>query len=97
MTRCATCGQPARRKCTRCGRLFCDLHVRYGNPHFSLGSAGGGTGYYCDDCWEAYRKKGAVWQKVFLIGVALFAVLFLIVSFLIVAGFVATGILFFLQ
>lgn len=34
---------------------------------------------------------------MFLIGVALFAVLFLIVSFLMVAGFVATGILFFLQ
>lgn len=43
---CSACGEPARRKCTRCGRVFCNLHIRYGNPHFSLGSLDGGAGYY---------------------------------------------------
>jgi len=54
---CQICGEPAKRKCTRCGRVFCDVHIRYGNPHFALGSLGGGVGYYCDDCWATYQRQ----------------------------------------
>ncbi len=54
-SRCQTCLQAATKKCTSCGRVFCDLHVRYGGQ--SGGMYGGDVGYYCDECWEK-RVKG---------------------------------------
>ncbi len=72
--RCAVCGGPAKRKCTRCGRLFCDLHVRYGNPHFSLGSLRGSTGYYCDECWASYAREGRIARALITVIILVFAV-----------------------
>jgi len=55
---CSLCERPAKRKCTKCGNLFCDLHVRQGNPHFAFGRlVSGSSGYYCDDCWRFYERK----------------------------------------
>lgn len=64
--RCKTCGAPAKHKCTRCGDLFCIQHIRYGNPHFALWSPTGSVGYYCDNCWEFYRKQGERARKFLL-------------------------------
>jgi len=77
--KCAVCGEPAKRKCTRCGGVFCDLHIRYGNPHFALGSMAGGTGYYCDRCWEAYRREARVFLVVLALGLIVVAFAFLFV------------------
>jgi len=81
---CSVCSKMAKRKCTRCGKLFCDLHIRYGNPHFALGSVGGGTGYYCDTCWARYGKWGRVttlFAVVVIVLIALSAVVALISTF----------------
>ncbi len=60
-SRCQVCYQPATKKCTSCGRVFCDLHVRYGGQ---MGGpyGGGSVGYYCDECWETkmVRRKRTV-------------------------------------
>ena len=61
---CSICGERAKRKCTRCGETFCDLHVRYGNPHFAVNAPGAGVGHYCDVCWETYEQEGAKARKV---------------------------------
>ena len=61
---CLICGDPARRKCTRCGEAFCDVHVRYGNPHFELQAPQVGVGYYCDHCWDAYWQEGQRQQRL---------------------------------
>ena len=53
-SRCQTCLQPATKKCTSCGGVFCDLHIRYGGQ--SGGMYGGNVGYYCDECWEKQVK-----------------------------------------
>jgi hypothetical protein len=56
-TRCEVCLQPATKKCTGCGKVFCDLHVRYGSQGGGMYGGGGDVGYYCDACWER-RGKG---------------------------------------
>lgn len=52
------CSNEAKKKCTKCGKVFCELHLRYGNPHFSLGTIRQGVGNYCDDCWSQLEKQG---------------------------------------
>ena len=55
---CAVCGAPAAKKCTRCGKLFCNVHVRYGNPYFAFHRlVSGSSGYYCDECWNFYARR----------------------------------------
>ena len=56
-TRCETCYQPATKKCTGCGKVFCDLHVRYGAQTGGMYGKMGEVGYYCDECWETRVKK----------------------------------------
>lgn len=90
---CPVCGQPARRKCTRCGQAFCDLHIRYGNPHFTVGSLIGGTGYYCDDCWADYAKQGNAVRLVVGIAAAIMLLVMIIVAVLMmITAFGITGI-----
>ena len=80
--RCIVCNSPATRKCTRCGRPFCNAHVRYGNPHFTFGpgllGSGGSVGYYCDECWAAFQKEARTAQLV-LLGVAVAILIALVV------------------
>ena len=54
-SRCKICLQQATKKCTSCGHVFCDLHIRYGGQ--SGGMYGGDVGYYCDECWEKRVKS----------------------------------------
>ena len=56
-TGCETCYQPATKKCTGCGKVFCDLHVRYGAQTGGMYGRMGEVGYYCDECWETRVKK----------------------------------------
>lgn len=58
-TRCQVCAQQATKKCTGCGEVFCDLHVRYaGEAGGTFGGSQGLTiGYYCDACWERMTKQ----------------------------------------
>ena len=52
-TKCQVCYQAATKKCTGCGQVFCDLHVRYGGQAGGMyGTPGAMVGYYCDECWE---------------------------------------------
>lgn len=71
-SRCQICLQSATKKCTSCGGVFCDLHVRYGGQ--SGGMYGGDVGYYCDECWEK-RVKGRQRRVgvVLFLGIALLA------------------------
>ena len=55
-TKCQVCYQSATKKCTDCGEVFCDLHVRYGGQTGGM-YGGGDIGYYCDECWERRTKK----------------------------------------
>jgi len=80
---CSVCGQPARRKCTRCGGIFCNLHIRYGNPHFTLGTLGGGTGYYCDECWRFYEREGDRIRRIMRIAVIVVGIA-LLVAFVVI-------------
>ena len=62
-TRCQVCAQQATNKCTGCGGVFCDLHVRYaGEAGGTYGGRGITIGYYCDACWERMvtRRKRSV-------------------------------------
>ena len=62
-TRCQVCAQQATKKCTGCGEVFCDLHVRYaGETGGMYGGRGVMVGYYCDACWErmVVRRKRSV-------------------------------------
>ncbi len=54
-TRCEICMQPATKKCTGCGKVFCDLHIRLGGQANRMYS--NSVGYYCDDCWETRSKR----------------------------------------
>jgi hypothetical protein len=83
---CYICNRPAWRKCTRCGQLFCELHGRYGNPHFTVGSFGGGTGYYCDNCWARYEREGRI------VGIILIIFFVILAIFAIIWVLIATGI-----
>lgn len=68
-TRCEVCLQPATKKCTSCGRVFCDLHIRYGGQAGGMYGAGD-VGYYCDECWASrtiVRRR----LKVVVLGVGL--------------------------
>jgi hypothetical protein len=57
-TRCKVCAQPATKKCTGCGEVFCDLHVRYGGEAGGMyGSRGIPIGYYCDECWQKMTTR----------------------------------------
>ena len=57
-TRCQVCAQQATKKCTGCGEVFCDLHVRYaGEAGGMYGSRGITIGYYCDACWERMTTR----------------------------------------
>jgi hypothetical protein len=56
-TRCEACYQPATKKCTSCGKVFCDLHVRYGAQTGGMYGRVGEVGYYCDACWERQARK----------------------------------------
>ena len=57
-TRCQVCAQQATKKCTSCGEVFCDLHVRYaGEAGGMYGGRGLMVGYYCDECWERMTKR----------------------------------------
>jgi hypothetical protein len=76
-TKCHVCYQQATKKCTDCGRVFCDLHVRYGGQTGGM-YGGGDIGYYCDECWDrrAKRKRSSVGTMVVLGLVLLLANLF---------------------
>ncbi len=50
-TRCQVCAQAATHKCTDCGEVFCDLHVRL------AGGEGSSIGYFCDECWEKRQVR----------------------------------------
>lgn len=76
-TRCKACLQPATRKCTRCGEVFCDLHVRYGGEIGSMYGGVGDVGTYCDTCWAA-RMRGQK-RRTVLVGLG---VLLLVVNLL---------------
>ncbi len=79
---CKVCNSPARKKCTSCGELFCDLHIRYGNPRFAFRRlVEGSSGNYCDACWEKY-KKIADRNKIIIFPVYVVAVLIFITIFL---------------
>ena len=57
-TRCQVCAQQATKKCTSCGEVFCDLHVRYAGEAGGMYGSGGITiGYYCDGCWEQMTRR----------------------------------------
>ncbi len=77
-TRCAVCGREATRKCTDCGKVFCDLHHRLGSQETGRGF-GGQIGYFCDECWEKQKStrssKMVSVMVLLLVGVA--AALFL--------------------
>lgn len=67
-TRCEICGQAATHKCTDCGEVFCDLHVRL------AGSEGSMVGYFCDECWEKRRqRRGRSMWIVLMVAVFLLA------------------------
>ena len=73
-TRCQVCAQQATKKCTSCGGVFCDLHVRYAGE---AGGAFGGSrglmiGYYCDACWERMTRQRRAYRGVLVaVGVVL--------------------------
>jgi hypothetical protein len=94
---CSVCGQPARRKCTRCGRVFCDVHIRYGNPHFTLGTFTGGTGYYCDECWGFYEREGDRIRRIMRIAVIAVGIIFLIAFVVIFIATTSTAMVVFLR
>lgn len=75
---CQECANLAQRKCTGCGGLFCNLHIRYGNPLW------GGVGYYCDRCWRANRREAEirkwVWVVVGLVGMIGMALIWFLVT-----------------
>ncbi|WP_303774422.1 hypothetical protein [Anaerolinea thermophila] len=52
------CKNKPKKKCTKCGKLFCELHLRYGNPRLAFGSLQSSIGNYCDDCWMLLEKQG---------------------------------------
>ena len=65
--------QPATKKCTGCGKVFCDLHIRYGGQPGGMYGAGD-VGYYCDACWEAQVvRRRRVRQALVGVGVLLLA------------------------
>lgn len=55
-----SCLNQARKKCTKCGKVFCDLHIRYGNPKFTFGVSRSSIGNYCDACWEQLEHQGKI-------------------------------------
>lgn len=60
---CTLCATPAKRKCTRCGQVFCNRHIRYGNPHFAFAPVAASVGHYCDACWQRYATLGQQGQR----------------------------------
>lgn len=58
-TRCQVCLQPATTKCTSCGQVFCDLHIRYGGQVGGM-YGGGDVGNYCDECWARRLRRRRV-------------------------------------
>lgn len=84
---CKICGAPAKQKCTRCGGLFCVQHIRYGNPHFALWSPSGSTGYYCDNCWDLYRKEGERARLFFWAFIGIVVAIWLLVSCFLISNF----------
>jgi hypothetical protein len=54
-TRCSVCAQEATKKCTDCGEVFCDLHIRLAGQVGS--SRAGSIGYFCDECWERRARR----------------------------------------
>jgi len=85
---CTVCDQPASRKCTRCGQVFCNLHVRQGNPYFTFGVRGTSSGWYCDACWKKYGTlRSPTWVYVAVLLLFAFAGL-IIVGAIITAGFI---------
>jgi hypothetical protein len=73
-TRCEICYQPATKKCTSCGKVFCDLHVRYGGSAGGLYGGAGEVGYYCDECWDTrVKKRRTVAVVLVAVGVLLLA------------------------
>ena len=54
---CKLCDRPVRKKCTKCGNMFCEQHIRYGNPYHAFEKlVEGSNGNYCDICWAEYEK-----------------------------------------
>jgi hypothetical protein len=69
-TRCKVCLNEAARKCTDCGELFCDLHIRLAGQTGGMAGQGSSIGYFCDECWEKRFKRRKTWSVV-MIGIAL--------------------------
>jgi hypothetical protein len=69
-----TCTNQAKKKCTKCGKVYCDLHIRYGNPKSAFGVSYSGIGNYCDLCWEQLEKQGKI-ERILIPVVAILALL----------------------
>ena len=75
---CEECSAPAQRPCTRCGKLFCDIHLRYGNPHYRRDLAGK-VGYYCKQCWNWHMFLAGV-RRTIVIGLTIFMVAVILIG-----------------
>lgn len=69
--RCAVCAQEATKKCTDCGEVFCDLHIRLAGGTRGLYGPEGTIGYFCDACWEkriARRQRSGIVMALVVLG-----------------------------
>jgi len=69
--KCSECSNDAARRCTECGSVFCDLHLRLGNPRRGWADRmRGADGYYCDSCWFGVARRSRAELAVFVLVLA---------------------------